>query len=45
MTPAEEIFAVFRARGASAYFGEHVSVSEHALQAAYSRKPKAHRRR
>ncbi|MGC1389047.1 MAG: phosphonate degradation HD-domain oxygenase [Steroidobacteraceae bacterium] len=34
MTPAEEIFAIFRARGAGAYFGEHVSMSEHALQAA-----------
>ncbi len=35
MTPAEEIFAIFRARGAGAYFGERVSMSEHAQQAAY----------
>ncbi len=34
MTAAEEIFAIFRARGAGAYFGESVSMSEHALQAA-----------
>jgi len=35
MTASEEIFAIFRARGRSAYFGESVSMTEHALQAAY----------
>ena len=35
MTAAEEIFAIFRDRGSGAYFGERVSMSEHALQAAY----------
>jgi predicted HD phosphohydrolase len=35
MTAAEEMFAIFRARGSGAYFGERVSVSEHALQTAY----------
>ena len=35
MTAAEEIFAIFRDRGAGAYFGESVSMSEHALQAAH----------
>jgi [1-hydroxy-2-(trimethylamino)ethyl]phosphonate dioxygenase len=35
MTAAEEIFAIFRDRGSGAYFGESVSMSEHALQAAY----------
>jgi len=35
MTAAEEIFAIFRARGSGAYFGERVSMIEHALQAAY----------
>jgi len=35
MNVADEIFAVFRKRGAGAYFGEPVSMTEHALQAAY----------
>jgi [1-hydroxy-2-(trimethylamino)ethyl]phosphonate dioxygenase len=35
MTVAEEIFAIFQKRGAGAYFGERVSMTEHALQAAY----------
>jgi phosphonate degradation associated HDIG domain protein len=35
MTVIEEIFAVFHKHGASAYFGESVSMTEHALQAAY----------
>jgi len=35
MSVAEEIFAIFAKRGSSAYFGERVSMTEHALQAAY----------
>lgn len=35
MTVAEEIFAIFGKRGDGAYFGERVSTTEHALQAAY----------
>ena len=35
MTVIEEIFAVFHKHGASAYFGESVSMTEHALQAAF----------
>jgi phosphonate degradation associated HDIG domain protein len=35
MNMAEEVFAIFGRRGAGAYFGEHVSMTEHALQAAY----------
>jgi [1-hydroxy-2-(trimethylamino)ethyl]phosphonate dioxygenase len=35
MTAAEEIFAIFRDRGSGAYFGETVSMNEHALQAAH----------
>ena len=35
MNIAEEIFAIFGRRGAGAYFGEHVSMTEHGLQAAY----------
>jgi [1-hydroxy-2-(trimethylamino)ethyl]phosphonate dioxygenase len=31
----EEILAVFQKRGAGAYFGESVTMTEHALQAAY----------
>ncbi len=31
----DEILAIYRARGAAAYFGEHVSMTEHALQAAH----------
>jgi phosphonate degradation associated HDIG domain protein len=32
---ADEIFAIYSARGAAAYFGEPVSVTEHGLQAAH----------
>jgi len=32
---AEEILALYAARGAGAYFGERVSMTEHALQSAY----------
>jgi phosphonate degradation associated HDIG domain protein len=32
---AEEVFAIFQRRGNEAYFGEHVSMTEHSLQAAY----------
>ena len=35
MTLVDEIFALFQKRGAGAYFGESVSMTEHALQAAY----------
>jgi [1-hydroxy-2-(trimethylamino)ethyl]phosphonate dioxygenase len=35
MTVTDEIFALFRERGAEAYFGECVSITEHALQAAH----------
>ncbi len=35
MTAADEIFAIYRDRGSGAYFGESVSMSEHALQAAH----------
>ena len=35
MSVAEEIFAIFERRGAGAYFGERVSMREHALQAAH----------
>ena len=35
MSIAEEVFAIFERRGAGAYFGEQVSMTEHALQAAY----------
>jgi phosphonate degradation associated HDIG domain protein len=31
----EEILAIFKKRGSNAYFGESVSMTEHALQAAY----------
>src|SRR5580700_10631927 len=31
----DEILAIYRARGAGAYFGEQVSMTEHALQAAH----------
>lgn len=31
----EEVFALFTTRGAGAYFGERVSMTEHALQAAH----------
>ncbi len=35
MRLTDEIFAVFKARGAAAYYGESVSMTEHMLQAAY----------
>jgi phosphonate degradation associated HDIG domain protein len=35
MNVSEEILAIFNRRGAEAYFGESVSVTEHCLQAAY----------
>jgi len=35
MTPAAEVLAIYGLRGAQAYFGELVSVTEHALQAAH----------
>lgn len=41
MTIAEEILAIFSHRGRQAYFGESVSMTEHALQAAYFAKAAA----
>ena len=35
MTVTEEVLAIFQKHGSSAYFGESVSMTEHALQAAY----------
>ena len=35
MSVSDEILAIFQKRGSEAYFGEDVSVTEHALQAAY----------
>lgn len=35
MSTAREIFSIFDERGSSAYFGERVSMTQHALQAAY----------
>ncbi|HEY6484452.1 MAG TPA: HD domain-containing protein [Steroidobacteraceae bacterium] len=35
MSMADEVFAIFARRGAGAYFGERVSMTEHALQAAH----------
>jgi phosphonate degradation associated HDIG domain protein len=35
MTVADEVLAIFERRGSSAYFGEHVSVTQHSLQAAF----------
>ena len=35
MTLADEILRVYGARGAGAYFGERVSMTEHGLQAAH----------
>src|ERR1700722_17902635 len=35
MSITDEILALFARRGAAAYFGESVSTTEHALQAAY----------
>jgi [1-hydroxy-2-(trimethylamino)ethyl]phosphonate dioxygenase len=35
MNITDEVLCIFRQRGAQAYFGESVSMTEHALQAAY----------
>jgi len=35
MSVSDEIVALYQARGADAYFGERVSMTEHGLQAAY----------
>jgi [1-hydroxy-2-(trimethylamino)ethyl]phosphonate dioxygenase len=35
MNIADEVFRIFQRRGNDAYFGEHISVTEHSLQAAY----------
>jgi phosphonate degradation associated HDIG domain protein len=35
MNPVDEILVLFRQRGAAAYYGESVSMTEHMLQAAY----------
>jgi len=35
MNVTDEILAIYRKRGSSAYFGESVSMTEHALQAAF----------
>jgi [1-hydroxy-2-(trimethylamino)ethyl]phosphonate dioxygenase len=35
MNVADEVIAIFKRRGSGAYFGESVSMTEHALQAAY----------
>lgn len=35
MSLADEIFSLFEHRGSGAYFGERISMTEHALQAAY----------
>src|ERR1700680_1347506 len=35
MNAMEEILSIFETRGSDAYFGESVSMTEHALQAAY----------
>ena len=35
MSVADAVFAIFQKRGAGAYYGESVSMTEHALQAAY----------
>jgi [1-hydroxy-2-(trimethylamino)ethyl]phosphonate dioxygenase len=35
MSLSDEILAIYRAHGSAAYFGERVSMTEHALQAAY----------
>lgn len=35
MSVADEVLAIYGARGAGAYFGERVSVTEHCLQAAW----------
>jgi len=41
MSVTDEILAIFNRRGAGAYFGERVSMTEHALQAAYFAKAAA----
>ena len=41
MNVTDEILAIFRERGSAAYFGESVSMTEHALQAAYFAKAAA----
>ena len=35
MSVADEVLALYQARGAAAYFGERVSMTEHGLQAGY----------
>jgi phosphonate degradation associated HDIG domain protein len=35
MSIADDVFSIFQRRGSGAYFGERVSMTEHALQAAY----------
>ena len=35
MSVADEVLAIYGARGAGAYFGERVSMTEHGLQAAW----------
>jgi len=35
MSVIEEVFSLYGARGSAAYFGEAVSMTEHALQAAH----------
>ncbi len=35
MSIADVVFGIFQSRGSGAYFGERVSMTEHALQAAY----------
>ena len=35
MSVADEVLAIYQARGAAAYYGERVSMSEHGLQAAW----------
>ncbi|MGH8263205.1 MAG: HD domain-containing protein [Steroidobacteraceae bacterium] len=35
MSVADAVFAIFQRRGSGAYYGESVSMTEHALQAAY----------
>jgi [1-hydroxy-2-(trimethylamino)ethyl]phosphonate dioxygenase len=35
LSVADEIFAIFAKRGSEAYFGEHVTITDHMLQAAF----------
>ena len=35
MSIADDVFNIFQRRGSGAYFGDRVSMTEHALQAAY----------